>query len=52
MTADVAANVNAGSTAPTGRACWITVARLAWPVVTILALTANFWSCPSTPARC
>jgi hypothetical protein len=41
MTVDVAANVNAGSTAPTGRACWITVARLAWPVVTILAITAN-----------
>jgi len=41
MTVDVTANVNAGSTAPTGRARWITVARLAWPVVTILAITAN-----------
>jgi hypothetical protein len=41
MTANVTANVNAGSTAPTRRARWMTVARLAWPAVTILAITAN-----------
>jgi hypothetical protein len=41
MTVDVTASVKAGSTAPTGRPRWITVARPAWPVVTILAITAN-----------
>ena len=50
MAVDVTANADTGSAAPAGpawRARWLIIARRAWPVLTVLAITANLLVLPA-----
>jgi hypothetical protein len=46
VTVDTTANTDLGTATPEWRARWLTVARRTWPVVTILAITANLLVLP------